>query len=221
MVSFVRDPSFSAPQIDLSDLKFRQFEQLVKTGKIILIFDAFDEMADRVNWDITIGNFRELTRCADLQGKVIITCRTHYFKDRKEQIAVIGALRASEIETALYQALGQRDDADVVYLQEYWEAGCHDNRELLKRLRTHGYPGSLRPIVQWTMLRRPLLPDYRPRAGRRPSAALGQRHRALTTGCTVTEGENGMVTSEEEIARRLQERDSERSARRAQAAVLP
>lgn len=59
-------------------------------------------------------------------------------------------------------------DPYVVYLQEYWEAGCHDNRQLLEHLRTHGYPGSLRPIVQWTMLRRRLLPDYRPRAGRRP-----------------------------------------------------
>jgi transposase len=60
-------------------------------------------------------------------------------------------------------------DPYVVYLQEYWEAGCQDNRQLLEHLRGHGYPGSLRPIVQWTMLRRPLLPDYRPRAGRRPA----------------------------------------------------
>lgn len=103
----------------LSDLKFRHFEQLVRQGKVILVFDAFDEMADRVNWDITIGNFTELTRCADLRGKVILTCRTHYFKDRKEQIKIIGELRSTEIETALYQAMGRRSDADVVYLLEF------------------------------------------------------------------------------------------------------
>ena len=60
-------------------------------------------------------------------------------------------------------------DPYVAYLQERWDAGCHDNRQLLQALREHGYAGSVRPIVQWTMLRRPLLPNYRPPAGRRPA----------------------------------------------------
>jgi transposase len=60
-------------------------------------------------------------------------------------------------------------DPYVAYLHERWEAGCHDNRQLLQALREHGYAGSVRPIVQWTMLRRPLLPNYRPPAGRRPA----------------------------------------------------
>jgi len=60
-------------------------------------------------------------------------------------------------------------DPYVVYLQECWDAGQHDNRQLLQALREHGYGGSVRPIVQWTMLRRKLLLDYRPPAGRRPA----------------------------------------------------
>jgi transposase len=60
-------------------------------------------------------------------------------------------------------------DPYVAYLQERWDAGCHDNRQLLQALRDHGYRGSVRPIVQWTMVRRPLLPNYRPPAGRRPA----------------------------------------------------
>lgn len=60
-------------------------------------------------------------------------------------------------------------DPYVAYLQERWDAGCHDNRQLLQALRDHGYRGSVRPIVQWTMLRRPLLPNYRSPAGRRPA----------------------------------------------------
>ncbi len=104
----------------LSDVKFSRFEQLVKDGKVILIFDAFDEMADRVNWDITSGNFRELVRCADLKGKVVITCRTHYFKDRKEQmLTILGGARSTEIESELYRTISNRPDADVVYLQEF------------------------------------------------------------------------------------------------------
>jgi transposase len=60
-------------------------------------------------------------------------------------------------------------DPYVAELQACWDAGCHDNRQLLQALRERGYGGSVRPIVQWTMLRRPLLPNYRPPAGRRPA----------------------------------------------------
>jgi len=60
-------------------------------------------------------------------------------------------------------------DPYVAYLQERWDAGQHDNRQLLQELRERGYRGSVRPIVQWTMRRRPLLPGYRPPAGRRPA----------------------------------------------------
>jgi transposase len=60
-------------------------------------------------------------------------------------------------------------DPYVAYLQARWDAGQHDNRQLLQELRERGYRGSVRPIVQWTMLRRPLLPNYRRGAGRRPA----------------------------------------------------
>src|SRR5262245_12874891 len=77
-------------------------------------------MADRVRWDVTQSNFRELSRAAELQGKVILTCRTHYFKDRSEQVRVIGeGPRLSETETELYRELRQRSNAEVVYLQEF------------------------------------------------------------------------------------------------------
>lgn len=60
-------------------------------------------------------------------------------------------------------------DPYVGILQERWDAGCHENKELLEAIQAAGYQGSLRPVVQWTMLRRPLLPGYRPPPGRRPA----------------------------------------------------
>ena len=62
-------------------------------------------------------------------------------------------------------------DPYVAYLQERWDAGCHDNRQLLQALRERGYGGSVRPIVQWTMLRRRLVPGYRPPRGSAPSTS--------------------------------------------------
>src|SRR5262249_49413689 len=98
----------------------QRFEHLVKLGKIILFFDAFDEMADRVRWEVTRSNFQELRRAAEQSGKVILTCRTHYFKDRNEQVKLISeGPRLSEIETDLYRELKQQSGAEIVYLQEF------------------------------------------------------------------------------------------------------
>jgi AcrR family transcriptional regulator len=60
-------------------------------------------------------------------------------------------------------------DPYVALLQAQWDAGCHNNQQLLEAIRAEGYQGSIRPIVQWTMLRRPSLPGYRPPTGRRPA----------------------------------------------------
>jgi transposase len=63
-------------------------------------------------------------------------------------------------------------DPYVALLQARWDAGCHDNQQLLEAIRAEGYQGSIRPVVQWTMLRRPLLPGYRSPAGRRPARVV-------------------------------------------------
>jgi transposase len=55
-------------------------------------------------------------------------------------------------------------DPYVAYLQERWEAGCHDSRQLWRELRQRGFPGSLRMVWLWVALRRP------PQARGRPPA---------------------------------------------------
>ena len=111
----------------LPEVSFTRVAHLVQLGKIIVFFDAFDEMADRIRWDVTQANFQELRRVAEGAGKVILTCRTHYFKDRTEQLRLIGqgpSLTAAE--TALYKELRQQSNAEVVYLQEFNEAQILD-----------------------------------------------------------------------------------------------
>ncbi|MCP4350837.1 MAG: TIR domain-containing protein, partial [Desulfobacterales bacterium] len=121
----------------LSELNFRRFEHLLRLRKIILFFDAFDEMADRVEWEITRSNFAELRRASDSRGKVVLTCRTHYFKDRTEQVRLIGVGPSlSDVETELYAELRQRGGAEVAYLQEF------DNekiRDYLRKVRPGNY----------------------------------------------------------------------------------
>lgn len=65
-------------------------------------------------------------------------------------------------------------DPYVDVLQARWDAGCHNNRQLWEAVGAAGYQGSIRPVVQWTMLRRKLLPGYRPSGGRRPARTVEQ-----------------------------------------------
>ena len=59
-------------------------------------------------------------------------------------------------------------DPHVAYLQERWDAGCRVNKQLYAELQARGYSGSLRPLVQWTRLRRDHAAGYRRQYGRKP-----------------------------------------------------
>ncbi|ABW32038.1 WD40 domain-containing protein [Acaryochloris marina] len=66
---------------DLSLPNYAAFEQLNRMGKLLLIFDGFDEMAARVDKQKMTENFRELADIAVPNSKVILTCRTEHFPD--------------------------------------------------------------------------------------------------------------------------------------------
>jgi WD40 repeat protein len=145
----------------MPDIQFKRFEHLLNLGKIILFFDAFDEMADRVQWQITKNNFNELRRASENGGKVVLTCRTHYFKDRTEQVKLIGqGPKLSAIETALYKDLKDQGHAAVVYLQEFSEDQIAD---YVQKVRPKSFQTDLMKIKKIHNLKelahRPLLLD--------------------------------------------------------------
>jgi predicted NACHT family NTPase len=77
---------------------YAAFEHLNRMGKLLLIFDGFDEMAARVNRQEMINNFWELAKIVVPGSKVILTCRTEHFPEVKEGRALLNAeLKASTI----------------------------------------------------------------------------------------------------------------------------
>ncbi|PZO47317.1 MAG: NTPase (NACHT family) [Phormidesmis priestleyi] len=72
---------------------YTAFEQLNKMGKLLLIFDGFDEMAARVDLQAMIDNFWELARVVVPGAKAILTCRTEHFPDAIEGRATLSAER--------------------------------------------------------------------------------------------------------------------------------
>lgn len=86
----------------------------------ILFFDAFDAMVSPV-WEVTKSDFTELLRAGEGRAKVVITCRTRYFRERKDQGRGIGEKGAflSGTETELYRELRRGGKSEVVYLQAF------------------------------------------------------------------------------------------------------
>ena len=84
---------FSQHNIRLSS---KVFEQLNRMGKLLLIFDGFDEMAARVDKQQMINNFWELARVLVPGAKAILTCRTEHFPEAKQGRDLLNAeLRSS------------------------------------------------------------------------------------------------------------------------------
>lgn len=94
---------------------------LLKEGKIILIFDGFDEMATQTNAALTLQNFQELNKAFAGNARIILTYRTHYFKDKAQTEETLKAKKKdlNEHATELYKAIKGKEGYSVGYLQEF------------------------------------------------------------------------------------------------------
>lgn len=109
-------------QNSLGRVSFDVFQHSLATGNIILILDGFDEMAARVTRQVTNRNFHELMRCVQGRAKVLLTCRTHYFKSRTEEEEIVLGGRqdyASETARDLYWELISRKGFRIAYLRPF------------------------------------------------------------------------------------------------------
>lgn len=134
-------------QAGLSRTTFDIFQHALTNGNLVLILDGFDEMAARVTRQVTNRNFHELMRCIQGRAKVLLTCRTHYFKSRTEEEEVILGSKqdyASETARDLYWELIARKGFKIAYLrpfeisqiEEYVRRAKPDTaKEALKKIR--------------------------------------------------------------------------------------
>ncbi len=100
---------------------------LLSEGRFVLIFDGFDEMATQSIWEVTLENFRQIARAAEGKAKVILTCRTHYFKTNTQVKELIeGRGLASREGTELYREIFGRRGFRVAYLPGFNSAQVHE-----------------------------------------------------------------------------------------------
>ena len=107
---------------------YEAFDFLLRTGEVLLILDAFDEMQVQVNEEITRKNFDELYKAVAEKdkAKVILTCRTHYFREHPVVESLVYDIDAPEgfrtpAGTALYKHISCRQNCRICFLQPFDE----------------------------------------------------------------------------------------------------
>jgi hypothetical protein len=101
---------------------YKTFATLNKAGRLLIIFDGFDEMEQRVNdYRTTVENFWELAKVAYPASKVLLTCRIAYFRHRREEKRTLSP-QHNQVNVAAGDRvinLHSQGHFEVVYLQKF------------------------------------------------------------------------------------------------------
>ncbi|MEA5594187.1 NACHT domain-containing protein [Rivularia sp. UHCC 0363] len=94
------------------------FEQLNRMGKLLLIFDGFDEMAAKVDKQQMVNNFWELAKVVVPGAKVILTCRTEHFPEAKQGRSLLNA----ELRASVANLTAEYPQFEVLELEKFSDA---------------------------------------------------------------------------------------------------
>ena len=91
---------------------------LASEGRFLFILDGFDEMVSKIAHQYAVQNFRELMQAATGESKLVLTCRTHYFRSQNDvdELLSTGKHLASSSATELYRDLAQSGGNWLGYL---------------------------------------------------------------------------------------------------------
>jgi WD40 repeat protein len=73
---------------DLIDLK--AFRYMLRQGRIVLLFDGFDELVTRVTYERAADHLQTLLQAAEDKAKVVVTSRTQHFKSQEQVFTALG-----------------------------------------------------------------------------------------------------------------------------------
>jgi predicted NACHT family NTPase/formylglycine-generating enzyme required for sulfatase activity len=133
---------------------YSAFEQMNRMGKLLLIFDGFDEMADKMDRQKMINNFWEIARIVVPGAKAILTCRTEHFPEAKEGRALLNA----ELKASTANLTGEPPQFEVLDLEKF------DDDQIRKALSLRTDPKTVDLILSHPQIldlaRRPVLMEF-------------------------------------------------------------
>ena len=68
---------------------FKAFERICSSGKVLLILDSFDEMAETANKQTLIDCFSQIYLLASLNAKIVLTCRSNFFHSHSDVVELL------------------------------------------------------------------------------------------------------------------------------------
>jgi energy-coupling factor transporter ATP-binding protein EcfA2 len=90
---------------------------IMKNGRILYILDGLDEMSAQVKRTLVINNAIELGRLALNDNKIIVTSRTHFFKNREDEKMVLNISRPTYNTGFILKP--KSDAVNIVYLDGF------------------------------------------------------------------------------------------------------
>lgn len=116
---------------------FKTFMHLNQWGRLLLIFDGFDEMEQHIDFSLALRNYRELAKTMADASKMILTSRPLFFED------------AQQLQTVL-QSLGNELRFETLSL---WEFDDQQIQELLRKRSPEKWKTSWRQVRRFARLK--------------------------------------------------------------------
>ncbi|WP_044891512.1 restriction endonuclease [Opitutus terrae] len=103
---------------------FMAFERLCATGRVLVLLDGFDEMTERSDFKTITDAFQQIYLFAALDAKIILTCRSNFFRSHAD---VIELLRQFSISVPTKSdgrslELPLKDQGKLVYVEKLNDA---------------------------------------------------------------------------------------------------
>ncbi|MEB3830664.1 NACHT and WD40 repeat domain-containing protein [Phormidium sp. CCY1219] len=118
---------------------YSAFDRLNRMGKLLLIFDGFDEMAAKVDRQEMINNFWQLAKVVVPGSKVILTCRTEHFPEAREGRDLLNA----ELKASTSNLTGETPQFEVLELEKFQSErvgevlGKRASPEIVEKVMSH------------------------------------------------------------------------------------
>jgi predicted NACHT family NTPase len=122
------------------NFNYPAFLRLLEEGRLLLIFDAFDELATLSERWATITSLRRLNEAVRGRSKVILTCRKHYFTTQAAEREGIAGSMPSRGGELFAEVEGRRNYA-IVDLEPF------SPEQIREFVRRH-YPDSTDTVME-------------------------------------------------------------------------
>jgi WD40 repeat protein/3',5'-cyclic AMP phosphodiesterase CpdA len=108
---------------DLIDLK--AFRYMLRQGRIVLLFDGFDELVTRVTYQRATDHLEMLLRAAEDKAKIVVASRTQHFKSHEQVFTALG----ERVGTLPHRRIFAVEDFTPAQIRAYLVGRYHGDKE--------------------------------------------------------------------------------------------